>query len=84
MEKVKIFCVMHNIDGNYFSNYVVGVSKEDVRERYGNSLDIKKITQWDIGIDMMQVIDALIDGGLSIAQCDVIVSLIDRSLESVT
>lgn len=84
MEKVKIFCITHNADGNYFSNHVVGVSKEDIRERYGSSLDIKRITQVDISIDAMQLIDALSDGGFSIAQCDVIVSLIDRSLESVT
>lgn len=84
MEKVKIFCITYNADGNYFSNHVVGVSKEDVRERYGNRLGIKRIIQVDIGIDMMQVIDALSEGGLSISQCDVIVSLIDRSLESVT
>ncbi len=83
MEKVKIFCITYNVDGNYFSNHVVGVSKEDVIERYGSNLDIKRITQVDISIDVMQVIDALSEGDLSIAQCDVIVSLIDRSLESV-
>lgn len=79
-----MFCVTHNIDGNFLTNHVVGVSKEDIRERYGSGLDIKRITQVDIAIDVMQVIDALCDGGLSIAQCDVIASLIDRSFESVT
>ena len=40
--------------GIFLTNHVVGVSKEDIRERYGSGLDIKRITQVDIAIDVMQ------------------------------
>ena len=45
--------------------------------------DIKRIDRVDMQINIMDVIDGLIGGGLSVEQCEVIVSLIEQSFESV-
>ncbi len=83
MEKVKMFRLAHEIDGHILMCHVAGKSKEDVQTTYGKMMNIKKIEQVDVQINIMDVIDGLIGGGLSVAQCDVIVSLIERSFESV-
>lgn len=83
MEKVKMFHLAYEIDGHILMCHVVGKSKEDVQNTYGKMMNIKRIDRVDMQINIMDVIDGLIGGGLSVEQCEVIVSLIEQSFESV-